>query len=335
MISVDDTPTVTRASRPLPASLTRRFVAGLFAGEGSVIDGPASSQLERHLESLVRAAEAAHPSFAFSRDLFVDALARRARAEADPLELLSQLRAADLYLVCAWLHGDAAALGPVDALICDEARHAVQRLRNARVAVDELTQELRELLLVSRPDQPSPLANYSGRGQLRSWIRVLAFRTALRSARRRVEDPAPVEALLDALPEDPVSPELRYLKQTYRVQFREALHGALGELDGRQRNLLRFQLLDGLSIDDLGAMYRVHRATAARWLVQARHKLLEGTRDRLMATLRVGPQEFESIMRLLHSQLDVSLERFLGPDGDGAGERRDGFSRELDGPSRG
>ena len=45
-------------------------------------------------------------------------------------------------------------------------------------------------------------------------------------------------------------------------------------LSAEDRTLLRQQIVDGLSIDAIGAAYGVHRATAARWLNRARGALV-------------------------------------------------------------
>jgi RNA polymerase sigma-70 factor (ECF subfamily) len=85
----------------------------------------------------------------------------------------------------------------------------------------------------------------------------------------------------------------------------------LGRLSDRQRTILRQQLLDGLSIDEIGALYRIHRATAARWLEQARQQVLENTRALLLERLQVRPQELDSIIRLIRSRLEVSLRQLV------------------------
>lgn len=61
-------------------------------------------------------------------------------------------------------------------------------------------------------------------------------------------------------------PELSHLKATFAAEFKFALTLAIDELSVRDRNLLRQSVLDGLTIDQLGKLYRVHRATAARWV---------------------------------------------------------------------
>jgi|GEM_PF-4314550 len=52
-----------------------------------------------------------------------------------------------------------------------------------------------------------------------------------------------------------LDPEIAYLKQRYRDEFREAFVAALGALDERQRNVLRQHHLDGMTIDQLGSLH--------------------------------------------------------------------------------
>ncbi len=86
---------------------------------------------------------------------------------------------------------------------------------------------------------------------------------------------------------------------------------ALGDLSHRQRNVLRQHTVFGVTIDGLAVMYRVHRATAARWLDGAREALLAGTRRELMARLHLSPGTLDSIMRLIESQIEISVRRLL------------------------
>jgi len=77
--------------------------------------------------------------------------------------------------------------------------------------------------------------------------------------------------------------------------------------------LLRLHLGERLSIDTLGSMYGVNRATAARWLVAARQSLLERARAAMRARLGSSEEELESLGVILQSQLHVSLARRLEP----------------------
>ncbi len=81
----------------------------------------------------------------------------------------------------------------------------------------------------------------------------------------------------------------------------------------RQRNLLRQHLLDGLTIDELGVIYQVHRVTAARWLTAARADLWAHTRRRLRQTLGVSDESIGAMLDDIRSTLDLSIERALAP----------------------
>jgi RNA polymerase sigma-70 factor (ECF subfamily) len=70
-------------------------------------------------------------------------------------------------------------------------------------------------------------------------------------------------------------------------------------------------LLDGASIDRIAAVHSVHRATAARWLERIRERLASGTRRLLQERLRVSRDELASLVRLIDSQLDLSLSTLL------------------------
>jgi RNA polymerase sigma-70 factor (ECF subfamily) len=105
--------------------------------------------------------------------------------------------------------------------------------------------------------------------------------------------------------------ELDFLKAEYREQFKQAFAKAVRELPARDRNLLRQSVVHSLTIDQLGALYHVDRSTAARWLARAREQLFKTTRANLLAMLHIDQGEFESIMNLIRSRLDVSLHRLL------------------------
>ena len=133
-------------------------------------------------------------------------------------------------------------------------------------------------------------AEYSGRGDLRSYLRVIATRELVRvidkrSPRGRDRD----ESFLDKL--SPVSdPELGYLREAYRPDVDAAMRAALAGLGDESRALLRYSLIDGWSVDRIGALYGVHRATAARRVAAAREEL--GERDPRRA--RGAPRDLRS-----------------------------------------
>jgi RNA polymerase sigma-70 factor (ECF subfamily) len=75
--------------------------------------------------------------------------------------------------------------------------------------------------------------------------------------------------------------------------------------------LLKQHLIYRLTVDQLGALYHLHRATAARRLAKARQALLDGARASLARRLGVPAAELASAMELVASRLEVSIERLL------------------------
>lgn len=217
--------------------------------------------------------------------------------------------AADLYLACACLHGDARAIRRFDAEVLVPASLAVRQLDGDPGFLDEVRQRLREGLLVG--DAPR-IGAYAGRGPLRAWVGVSAVRAGLmieRSRRRAREVPDELgEALALVATGDP---ELDLLKQQHAAAFHAALAAACAALEPRLRAALRLHLVDELSIDQIGAAYGVHRATAARWLQRAKDELASETLRRLREVLAITPSELERVASLVRSQLDVSLSQLL------------------------
>jgi len=223
---------------------------------------------------------------------------------------LASLPLADLYLACACASGDPAALAAFEQHYLREVAIAAAKLRAAPGVVDEARQVVRDVLFVGKTGTPA-IASYAGRGDLRGWVRVIAMREVMRLCDRdRREVTTGDEELLDAL-SPAADPELEQLKTTYRVEFAEAFRDAVLGLTPRERTLLRHQAIDGLGVEAIGKLYKVHHSTAARWLVKAREQVLERTHERLAAKLRLSQAEVDSVMRLIRSRIDVSIERLL------------------------
>jgi RNA polymerase sigma-70 factor (ECF subfamily) len=146
---------------------------------------------------------------------------------------------------------------------------------------------------------------------LRNWVAIVAVRRAIDLSKKTKKEFALLEKDLSRAPEFKSDPELEYLKSLYQHEFAVAFKQALGLLTCQERNLLRYHVLDGLNIDQLGIIYKAHRATVARWLAKIRQKLLNKTRRIIMQTLKASPTEYESIMHLIQSQLHASIEEHL------------------------
>ena len=213
----------------------------------------------------------------------------------------------DLYLACACHHGVPGAVEAFEALCVPSIEGALARMNAGKTVTDEVKQIVLDQLFVG-----GKIATYSGRGNLKGWVRIIAVREASRILRAGNKTVSADDAMFDALaPTDREDPELEYLKAHYRGQFRTAFLATVAELPRRERTALRMNVLDGRSIDEIGATFRVNRSTAHRWLTQAREILITGTKKRLMSELAISPAEVESVIRLVRSSLDVSLENVL------------------------
>lgn len=264
-------------------------------------------ELEGALVAAVGRGRAALPQIRCSDAHFARFLGARVPAEA-----LASVRVEDLWVACGCAAGDPSALEAIEARYFPDVDVALGKMGLARERMDEVKQGLRRLLFVGGEDRTPPrIAEYRGTGDLRAWLRVTAMRAALKLLRKESrETPAGDDAILEARAHED-DPELAYMKAAYRAAFRAAFQEALDSLHPKERTLLKQQIVDGLGIDELGALYQVHRATAARWVASAREKLLGRTRRTFMLRARLSSDECESIMRMVRSQLDVSLHRRL------------------------
>jgi RNA polymerase sigma-70 factor (ECF subfamily) len=275
-----------------------------------MVDEPpdlASAALAAPLAEAVAAARASHPGISVPLDGFAAHLLGKLGPGAGAVELQA-LRAADLYLAFACCRGDAAALLAFEGLLAAEVKIVLARGRGPRLDADDFRQACFERLVTG--ERPK-LLDYAGHGDLESFLRVTLLRLAIDLGRKRTEAPLDDPERPLALPSLARDPELAYLKGRYMAEFQRAFEDAARELSPEERNLLRYHHAEGLSIDQIAGLYRVHRATAARRVVRARDALLGGTRRLLMERLSIRREELESVMRLLESDLHASVQRIL------------------------
>lgn len=290
-------------------SLVRAFRARLSTSDGSHVPAWArkdDAALERELVAVCERAEAAWPEVELAREVFVGELANSG------VGLFSGTGVAEeVYLACACGRGQPTALAYLDKHFLSAIPACVAHMKLSAATVDEVTQLVREKLLVARDGGAPKIAAYAGRGKLRGLVQLVSVRTAISLLRKTKRHVSGGDDELLAVPAPHDDPELDYLKKRYRRVFREAFHDSVGDLTDRQRNLMRLHLLGGVTLDALATMYAVHRATVTRWLAKARQTLFSGTKRRMRRRLDVGDDEFESVMRLIESRLDVSVQRLF------------------------
>jgi RNA polymerase sigma-70 factor, ECF subfamily len=279
--------------------LARLYCSGLSAP-------PVLAEVAAWLAECLPRARAACPGVSLPDAALVEHLARHHRADAWP-----KIEIGDLLLARACAAADPVALALLESRCFSDVTKAVLQVGVGAADCDEVMQSVRELLLVGVAPH---ILRYAGRGPLRAWVRSIAVRTAikhLRSEARQV--PVDEEVFLEfAAAAD--NPELEPFKQRYREQFRAAFSDALARLPVRQRNLLRHYFLDGMSIDEIGALYRVHRATAARWVNDLREEFQAAVRAALEGRVALQGSDLGSLLDLVRSQLELSLDRLLPSD---------------------
>ena len=280
--------------------------------QGSDEDGGRlSPEFGALLRSLTERGRAAWPELALAPERFAVHVRGHLAGASDPIAAGRSLNAPDLYLACACLHR---VLGAIEAFEAQYLKHLPALLAGSPEAlplVDELAQVLREKLLVGTAESPPRIAQYQGRGALLRWLQVVALHTAIKllTAQGGSAPRSDPQRLIDLLGTE--DPEMEYLKTHYLAEVKRAFEEAFAELTAEQRNLLRARLLDGLTIDDLAGVFHIHRATAARRVERTLNALLDGVKRSLRRHLALPPGDLDSLLRLVQSRLDLSLDRLL------------------------
>ncbi|MDQ3367587.1 MAG: hypothetical protein M3680_19370 [Myxococcota bacterium] len=256
------------------------------------------------VDRIVQVGRAVFPEITASTERLAPVIRERLEGE-DP----ALLAADEIFLACACALADASAIRAFERRYFGVIPPALSRMSLGRDEIREIEQVLRVRLFVAGDHPPRVLA-YAGQGQLGALVRVAAVRAGLnllRDAGRLDRDPDGLEDL----PVKSDDPELARLKAQHRTAFKAAFEDAVTGLEPRERSLLGLAIVKGLGIDRVGALYGVHRATAARWIAQARANLTKSVQRLLAARLGIPAAELEDMLPLVESQLELSLERLL------------------------
>jgi RNA polymerase sigma-70 factor (ECF subfamily) len=310
-------------------SLVRPFLDAAPAAVRPTLE--AIADLDRRLWTIVAEGRAAWPDLAVDAVEVVSFIARQATLDLAEAAL-DGLRPADLYLACGCAQRLPGAINAFDRDYMREVDIALARMRIGAPRLSDIKQLVRQRLFVGggtagTPTSAGKISEYGGRGDLRRWVRSVAVRTCLNDLRKGKR-----EILVDddhliaqhAIAQD--DPEIEYMKRTYSEQFKAAFSEALKQLGPREQTLLRYHHVDGLNIDEIGAIYRVHRVTAFRWLEKAKEQLVRSTLEILRGRLKLPADELDSVLRMIRSQIHLSLIRHLG----GPSDNVDADAIELD-----
>jgi RNA polymerase sigma-70 factor (ECF subfamily) len=260
----------------------------------------------RELAARLASAEQATPGVSGDPYEFGRSLLALLGASAEPLAELEALHVEDMYFVWALANHDRAALARLEREFLAPLARRVSAARD--LPPGELEQSVRTRLLVGEGDAPPRIGRYAGRGPFGAWLRMVAKRVALDLLRARG---ARTDRELES-PGVPTDPELDYLKLRYAADFKAALEEALSHLGAREVTLLKLSYLEQLSPSAIGVMYGVTNRTVQRWLAELKDDVLWRMREALKRRLSLGPSELDSLLRIMQSQLQVSLHRVLG-----------------------
>lgn len=223
-------------------------------------------------------------------------------------------RAADLYLACACVERVPAAVAEFLGRFGKRIPVYLGRLARDPDFVAEVRQIVVTRCIVGDPGNPPSLNTYSGTGSLEGWLRATAVREALALNRRASRDTDDFEAALEA--RTPwADHEISLFKQMYREPVSRAFAAACSQIGREDRALLRLHYVEGVTTANLANMYGISRATLIRRLAAARESLLERVKSALKDSARIADRDFDSILRLVQSQIDLRLSLVLAGPG--------------------
>ncbi len=246
----------------------------------------------------------AWPGLSLDADLYASHVAA---TEITDVDLAA--RAEDIYLACACACGDSQAHRLFEDHFLSQIPRFVGRFRFAPHLLDEVRQRVRlKQLLGEHPG----VSRYRGRGPLGAWVRATAVRVAFDVATQAGQATADWETeLFDVWKSFDDGPEAQAIKNTYRETLTAALQECLAALGPRDKTLLRMHVVDQLSIDVIGRIYRVHRATVARWLLGIRARVFADLRARAALHWGASTNDLRSLVRILGDEIHLSAKRIL------------------------
>ncbi len=293
----------------LEPTLATAFVA---AAESS-IDDDQWAEFEAELQAFVAKAVRDHPGFTVDPVAFVRHVGGRCANQSSPRNAVAQLHAGELYLAFACGSGVREAISHFQRLFDPDIDRGLRRAASVGLSRAELRQRAHVKMLVAEPESRPHILGYRGRGSLQGWVRVVVSRMAVDLLRSHGSDPevAVAPAVLAEVGRAEVDPRFEFLRERHRDQVQTALNDAFAALCDKDRRILRGQLVQRLGTDDLGAMFGVHRSTASRWAKAARVALMRHTHANLRDALGAGDDTVHSLVEMVRSQLELSVERLL------------------------
>jgi RNA polymerase sigma-70 factor, ECF subfamily len=303
---------MTRAE-PAPAEVQSELAAILVSRWTGEVCQPADT-LGAQLVEACRAGAAAWPAIELGADRFTAYLAERLDPGRPPEQALAAICIADLYLTCACAARVPAALEAFDSQYLAGLGGLLARIDPSPAFADEVRQTLRIRLLVGdeKQDRAPSILQYRGQGPLRRWLAVVATRSALNLRKEAQPWVSLDEALLDASLD---SPELQSLRGVYlddlRQATREAVTESLAALTPEERNLLRWHLVDQVSLRKIAVARGTYVMAVAREYARIRGSIMDLVRRKTQERTGLSATEAESLLNELASRISITISRLF------------------------
>jgi RNA polymerase sigma-70 factor (ECF subfamily) len=202
----------------------------------------------------------------------------------------------ELYLAWACARGNPVALRVFDSEYIVQLTSAWNHSGRDVAFADDARQQFRQRMLV--PPEPR-IATYAATGPLLAWVRMAAKRIALnmrRSTARKSEDLLAEHLVQDCRAEVTELPR-------YIVVISGAIRHVFAQLEAPDRNLFRLHYLDGVTLEQLGTLHGVHRATVARRLQHLKKAIFVRVEHEVRRELKLTASDFRSVLTTVRSQL--------------------------------
>lgn len=270
---------------------------------------PDEPALAEALVAFVERGRAALPGFAPDEATFARWVAARVSRDEPIPPQLEAMFAEDLCLACACVERIPAAVAAFEARHLSVLEPIVRSFKQLPVDPRDVAQALRLRLIVGSATEEPRLASYRGEGELGAWVRVVVTRHLINLASKEGRE-TPLD-VFDSLTSVADGPELQLLRASAAEDIRLAFAEAIATLAPRQKNLLRYQYVDGLNAEEIARIYRVHRSTVMRWQSEVRNAVRLAMRDALSRRVKLSSGELDSFVRAALTGLEITLSRVL------------------------
>jgi RNA polymerase sigma-70 factor (ECF subfamily) len=282
------------------------LLADVLLSAGLVAPDADRVGLEDALQRIVREAHDRYPTVVVPAESFVAHLARQLPRTQPVLDALGSVDTAALYLCCACAEGDEVAVAELEREHFGKVRATLRRIHGASTLAEDVQQRLREMLfLPGRLGRSPAITKYSGRGDLGSWLRTVAMRSALELVAPSREVPSADEAIANAAG-TAIDPELGAIRREYGAAFKRAIEGALRSLPEGSRGLVRRYYFEGMSVEELARADGIAVSSVSRRLAKARRLLSKKTRELLRKKIAGRAGEIDSMLRVVRTQLEIT-----------------------------